>query len=89
MSLSIQVKSLMHPKFSRFVRWAASTAARRKARLIEIEAVKHLRRFDSHLLRDIDVNGPALWQPRPEILLLHTPYVVTTQRNGDGARLLV
>ncbi len=93
MSLSIQAPNLATPVFFRLLNWTASAISRHRARRIESEAVKQLRRLDPHLLHDLDLDGEALWQPHPEIRMLKTPYLVSTGSDifpkDDDRRLMV
>ena len=45
-----------------------------RARRREMAAIRHLRRYDPHLVTDIDLDAEALWQPRPHIRSLHTAF---------------
>jgi uncharacterized protein YjiS (DUF1127 family) len=93
MSFSIQAPNSATPVLSLLKSWIASIIAKREAQRLQTEAVKKLRKLDPHLLDDLDLDRAALWQPRPEIQMLQTPYLVAsgsaTFTNDDDRRLLV
>jgi hypothetical protein len=78
MAVSIQAPNAVTPAVLRLVALAGSFITTRRARRIEADAIKQLRGLDPYLQHDLGLDREALWQLRPEIRALQTPYLVAT-----------
>lgn len=70
----------------RLIKRLAALWAAHQARKREKDVVRHLRRFDAHMVRDIDLDAEALWQPRPEIRQLQSGLMIAAGCRSPGGR---